>query len=180
MKCSDLESEIQWFGGKTTVGLVSVCKKRGNRRKAQICFSVSLCFKPTEQSATIATAEERCTAPPAFAVDVTLGNGQSEVDISLYNRSKGIELWRRSFLLSGSQPLVLGAVVQPRTLRWLVRGVYFQYYKHVLCFPAPTSTACWRRPYCGVRKRGGPCNSLLVWIRQYKTPTFCLFYWKWL
>lgn len=156
------------------------CKNRGNRRKAQICFSVSLCFKPTEQSATIATAEERCAAPPAFAVDVTLGNGQSEVDISLYNRSKGIELRRRAFVIISSHSLVLRAATLRRTLRWLVRGVYFQYYKHVLCFPAPASTACWRRPYYGVRKRGGPCNSLLVWIRQYKTPTFCLFYWKWL
>lgn len=137
---------------------------------------VSLLRAHRAQSATIATADEFCSAaPPAFAVDVTLGNGQSEVDISLYNRSKGNELCRRAFVVSGSHPLVLRAATQRRTLRWLVRGVYFQYYKHVLCFPAPASTACWRRPYYGVRKRGGPCNSLLVWIRQYQTPTFVCF-----
>jgi len=78
---------------------------------------VSLLRAHGAQSATIATADEFCSAaPPAFAVDVTLDNGQSEVDISLYNRSKGIELCRRVFAISGSHPLVHRAATQRRTL----------------------------------------------------------------
>lgn len=90
-----------------------------SQRKTQIRFNVSLRFKPTEQSATIATAEERCAAPPACAVDVTLGNDQSEVDISLYDRSKGIALGRRPLPASGRLPLVERAATQtPRLPDW--------------------------------------------------------------
>lgn len=79
-------------------------------------FQCISCLKLTEQSATIATAEERCAAPPACAVDVTLGNDQSEVDISLYNRSKGIELRRRVLAASGSHVLAVRAVTQTLSL----------------------------------------------------------------
>lgn len=44
------------------------------------------CIQLNNVSAAIATAEEHGAAPPACAMDVTRGNGQSEVPIPLYER----------------------------------------------------------------------------------------------
>lgn len=44
------------------------------------------CIQLNNVSAAIATAEEHRAAPPACAMDVTRGNGQSEVPIPLYEQ----------------------------------------------------------------------------------------------